>query len=60
MGAREHVVFGGRVPAQPRGFVERGMVENTPPQWRDRRDWDAIRAWARHISADLHAGRAAA
>lgn len=60
IGAREHVVFGGRVPADPHGFAERGMVENTPPEWRDRRDWDAIRAWARHIAADLRAGRAAA
>lgn len=60
IGAREHVVFGGRVPAEPHGFAERGMVEGTPPEWRDRRDWDAIRAWAHHIAADLHAGRAAA
>jgi len=32
----------------------------TPPEWRDRRDWDEIRAWGSHIAADLHAGRAAA
>jgi menaquinone-dependent protoporphyrinogen oxidase len=60
LGAREHVVFGGRVPAEPHGFAERGMIESTPPEWRDRRDWDAIRAWARGIAADLDAGRAAA
>lgn len=60
IGARDHVVFGGRVPAEPHGFAERGMVEGTPPEWRDRRDWDAIRAWARRIADDLHAGRAAA
>lgn len=60
VGARDHVVFGGRVPAEPHGFAERGMVEGTPPEWRDRRDWDAIRAWARGIADDLRAGRAAA
>jgi menaquinone-dependent protoporphyrinogen oxidase len=60
LGARDHVVFGGRVPAEPHGFAERGMVDNTPPEWRDRRDWDAIRAWVRGIADDLRAGRAAA
>ncbi len=60
VGARDHVVFGGRVPADPHGFAQRAMVDNTPPQWRDRRDWDAIRAWARGIAAELHAGCAAA
>ncbi|HEX4804544.1 MAG TPA: flavodoxin domain-containing protein [Conexibacter sp.] len=60
VGARDHVVFGGRVPIEPHGFAQRAMVDNTPAEWRDRRDWDAIRAWARGIAADLHAGRAAA
>jgi len=60
VGAREHVVFGGSMPAEPHGRMEQAMVENTPPEWRDRRDWDAIRAWARRIAADLGAGRAAA
>ncbi|MBS1870216.1 MAG: flavodoxin [Actinobacteria bacterium] len=53
LGAREHVVFGGRVPAEPHGRIEQSMVENTPEQWRDRRDWDAISAWARGIAAQL-------
>ncbi len=60
LGAREHVVFGGSMPAEPNGAVERSMVEGTPPEWRDRRDWDEICAWARRIAAELHAGRAAA
>lgn len=60
LGARDHVVFGGRVPTEPHGFAERGMAENTAPEWRDRRDWDAIRAWARGIADELRAGRAAA
>ena len=60
LGTREHVVFGGSMPAEPHGAVERRMIEGTPPECRDRRDWDEIRAWARRIAAELHAGRAAA
>ena len=55
IGARGHVVFGGRVPADPHGPMQRGMVENTPEEYRDRRDWDEIRAWAASIAADLQA-----
>jgi len=47
LGVRGHTVFGGRVPAQPHGPLERSMVKNTPEQYRDRRDWDEIRVWAR-------------
>jgi len=53
MGSRGHVVFGGRVPAEPRGFMERAMVDGTPKQYRDRRDWDEIRAWAKQVASDL-------
>jgi menaquinone-dependent protoporphyrinogen oxidase len=49
LGARDHVVFGGRVPADPQNFVERAMVRNTPAEYADRRDWDEIRAWARNV-----------
>lgn len=55
LGAREHVVFGGSVPKEPHGRIERAMVDNTPPEWRDRRDWDEIRAWARGIAGRLPA-----
>jgi menaquinone-dependent protoporphyrinogen oxidase len=55
LGARNHVVFGGRVPAEPYGFIERGMAENVPPEFRDRRDWDAIRGWAAGVAAELRA-----
>ena len=51
LGARGHVVFGGRVPAD--GFAGRSMARNTPPEYRDRRDWNAIRAWAASIAAEL-------
>jgi menaquinone-dependent protoporphyrinogen oxidase len=53
LGARRHVVFGGRVPVDPKGPIERSMVQNTPEQWRDRRDWAEIRAWAATIAEDL-------
>ncbi len=53
LGGRGHVVFGGSVPDEPHGLAERAMVKNIPPQFRDRRDWDEIRAWARGIAAEL-------
>jgi menaquinone-dependent protoporphyrinogen oxidase len=53
LGAREHVVFGGRLPTEPRGPIERAMVEGVPAEFRDRRDWDAIRAWAKGIASAL-------
>ncbi|MGA2319642.1 MAG: flavodoxin domain-containing protein [Solirubrobacteraceae bacterium] len=55
LGVRDHVVFGGRVPAEPRGPIERAMVKNTPVQYQDRRDWDEIRSWAGRIASELHA-----
>ena len=54
LGVRDHVVFGGRVPAKPRGPIERSMVKNTPAQYQDRRDWDEIRAWASRTASELH------
>lgn len=53
MGVRGHVVFGGRVSAAPHGFMEKAMVEGTPEEYRDRRDWDQIRAWAEGVAAEL-------
>ena len=55
LGVRDHVVFGGRVAAEPRGLIERATVKNTPEQYRDRRDWDEIRSWALGIASDLGA-----
>jgi len=42
LGARGHVVFGGVSKAS-----------SIPAEFRDRRDWDEIRAWARGIAAEL-------
>lgn len=53
LGCRDHVVFGGRLPADPRNFMERAMVEGTPREYRDRRDWTQIRAWAHQIATQL-------
>lgn len=53
LGARQHVVFGGRVPAEPHGPLERAMVRDIPLEHRDRRDWDEIRTWAAGIAAAL-------
>ena len=53
LGGRAHVVFGGRVPAEPRGMMEKAMAEGVPEQFRDRRDWDEIRSWATEIARQL-------
>jgi menaquinone-dependent protoporphyrinogen oxidase len=45
LGVREHVVFGGRA-------TER-MAHGIPEEFRDRRDWGAIRAWAQGIATSL-------
>ena len=55
LGGRGHVIFGGCLPAEPKGFVERALLEGTPPEHRDRRDWAAIRTWTHQIAADLAA-----
>lgn len=57
LGARGHVVFGGRLPQEPHGPMEKAMVKNTPPRFKDRRDWDEIRAWSTGVAAELLASR---
>lgn len=59
LGARDHVVFGGRLPAEPHGPIEKAMVTGVPAEFRDRRDWDEIRAWAKEIAAALKVGSTA-
>jgi menaquinone-dependent protoporphyrinogen oxidase len=51
LGGRDHVVFGGCGPVEPGNFIEKAMVEGTPRELRDRRDWAEIRDWA-HTIAD--------
>jgi menaquinone-dependent protoporphyrinogen oxidase len=56
IGARDQVVFGGRVPPEPSNFMERSMLRKTPEDKRDARDFEAIAAWARGIADELRAG----
>jgi menaquinone-dependent protoporphyrinogen oxidase len=58
LGAHEHVVFGGMV-AEDAGFIRKKMAPRIPPELRDRRDWNAIEAWAKAIASAL-SGRPAA
>jgi menaquinone-dependent protoporphyrinogen oxidase len=53
LGARDHVVFGGRLPTEPHGPIEKAMVAGIPVEFHDRRDWDQIRAWAAEIASGL-------
>jgi menaquinone-dependent protoporphyrinogen oxidase len=55
LGARDHVMFGGRVPTDPGNFIERKMLESTPPERRDARDWPAIEEWARTVASQVAA-----
>jgi menaquinone-dependent protoporphyrinogen oxidase len=52
LGVRDHVVFGGRISPES-GRMAKAMAESTPEEYRDRRDWGEIRAWAGHIAAEL-------
>jgi menaquinone-dependent protoporphyrinogen oxidase len=53
--ARDHVVFGGALPAEPHGIMEKAMADEIAPEYRDRRDWDAIGSWAAGIASQLRA-----
>lgn len=55
LGGREHVLFGGCLPTEPMSFMEKAMVERTLKEYRDCRDWTAIREWACQIAAKLAA-----
>jgi menaquinone-dependent protoporphyrinogen oxidase len=52
LGVHEHVVFGGRIDDDA-GFIRKKMARNIPPEFRDRRDWVEIEAWATSIAAKL-------
>ena len=53
LGAREHVVFAGKLDVQQLGFVERVITRAIAAPEGDFRDWSAIRDWARGIGASL-------
>jgi menaquinone-dependent protoporphyrinogen oxidase len=52
LGMRGHVVFGGCLSMESNGLAG-AMAAKCPPRYRDRRDWDQIRAWAQSIAAQL-------
>jgi menaquinone-dependent protoporphyrinogen oxidase len=53
LGARGHMTFGGRMPAEATGFPAGSMAKNNPGDWRNP---DQVRDWAKHVAEDLHAG----
>jgi menaquinone-dependent protoporphyrinogen oxidase len=53
LGARDHVVFGGAIPSEPHGLMEKAMADETPAEYRDRRNWDDIGSWAEGIASQL-------
>lgn len=55
IGARDHAVFGGAV-GEDGGFLRRRMAADTEPELRDRRDWQALEAWADTIAEVLERG----
>lgn len=59
VGVRGHTIFGGRLPLEPSNFMERAMVKKCPPENRDLRNWDEIRAWAGTIGSAMPATRSA-
>jgi menaquinone-dependent protoporphyrinogen oxidase len=53
VGARGHRVFPGRLDKSRLGLGERAMVTAMRAPIGDFRDWDAVRAWAEEIAAEL-------
>lgn len=53
LAARGHIVFGGAVPDDPSGLVEKAVVHSVPAADHDARDWTVIRDWASGIAAEL-------
>ena len=52
LGLKGHTVFGGCLQ-DPKGPLERAMFENTPAEFRDRRNWDEIRHWAHQVAGEV-------
>ena len=53
LGGKGHAVFGGCLPAEPKGMMERAMVDRVPREFRDRRNWGEIRGWTKQIASEL-------
>jgi menaquinone-dependent protoporphyrinogen oxidase len=55
LGARGHRTFAGRLDRSELGFMERTITNVVRAPDGDFRDWEAIRAWAGEIAAELAA-----
>ena len=53
LGARGHMTFGGRMPADAKGFPAGSMARDNPGDWRDE---DHVREWTKQVAEELHAG----
>lgn len=53
IGARGHVTFGGRIPADAKGFPAGAMAKENAGDWRDP---DHVRQWAKQVAEDIYAG----
>ena len=51
IGARGHLTFGGRLPADAKGFPASAMAKDNGGDWRD---LDQVAHWAKRIAEDLH------
>jgi len=56
-GAREHMLFAGKLDAHHLGLAERLVARLVHTPTGDFRDWVAVRDWARAIGATLGAGQ---
>ena len=52
LAARGHVTFGGRMPADAKGFPARAMARDNAGDWRDP---DQVREWVKLVAEELHA-----
>jgi menaquinone-dependent protoporphyrinogen oxidase len=52
VGARGHVTFGGRLPADAKGFPASAIAKKTAGDWRDP---GQVRTWAHAVAAQLRA-----
>jgi menaquinone-dependent protoporphyrinogen oxidase len=50
--AKGHVTFGGRLTPDASGFPARAMAKKSSGDWRDP---EQVRAWTRHVAAQLRA-----
>ncbi|HEY5920283.1 MAG TPA: flavodoxin domain-containing protein [Kofleriaceae bacterium] len=50
IGARDHIVFGGRLTPDAEGFMAGAMAKKMAGDWRE---WHKIRAWAKQVAHEI-------